>query len=258
LKFIDVQWADEIIDLTQGGDDGDDRRKLTTDSNFTFTIDASIQYSSTERQNVSNWRCEVDEETAMMAGGQFIFEIEGLDQTFFRNPDIVPGDTSIQGGIIVDDKYVVTSAEAIEVSQASEGDGETRRHQRRLARVTGTKSILVVRVRGGNGETSASESDIRRETFASDNVNLRTQYDGCSGGKLQMVPYNGFANGGTGSSSRPFINNGVVTLSVPGIMSGMDMFAAENLVRTEISNRLGSLDQFDHIMMCLPPGTRGP
>ena len=36
------------------------------------------------------------------------------------------------------------------------------------------------------------------------------------------------------------------------------MFAAENLVRNEIVNKLGSLNQFDHIMMCLPPGTNGP
>mmetsp|Transcript_49050 Transcript_49050/g.118816 ORF Transcript_49050/g.118816 Transcript_49050/m.118816 type:complete len:961 (-) Transcript_49050:91-2973(-) len=254
LKYIEAQWPNEIIELSPDAESSDS----ASSNNNTFVIDTSIQFSSSEQLDVKNWRCEVDEDTAMAAGGQFVFEIDGLDQSFFNDPTVVPGDTFLQGGLIVDDKYVV-SAEAVEVSYgAGFSDPETRRHERRLARTTGTKSVLVVRVIGGQSQTSASEGDLREETFGENDVNLRTQYDGCSGGKLQMVPYNGLVNGGSGSSTRPFINNGVVTLNVPGITSGQNMFNAENLVRNEIVDKLGSLDQFDHIMMCLPPGTKGP
>ena len=253
LKYIEAQWPDEIIELPPEGESSDVISSIN--NNDTFIIDTSIQFSSPQL-DAKNWRCEVDEDTAMAAGGQFVFEIDGLPQNFFNS--VVPGDTVIQGGIIVDDKYVV-SAEAVEVSYgAGFSDPETRRHERRLAQTTGTKSVLVVRVNGGQGRTSASESEIRTETFGADDVNLRTQYDGCSGGKLQFVPYNGLVTGGPGSPTRPFINNGVITLNVPGITPGQNMFTAENLVRNEIVNKLGSLNQFDHIMMCLPPGTNGP
>ena len=262
LKYIDAQWPDDLIELTADGFDVRHRDLSPADDNDTIVVDAMAEFSSTEQFLPENWRCEVDAATAV-AAGQFIFEIDGLDQEFYDDPAVHSGDTTIEGGMIIDGRYVVNSKENILVGQTlsdgEEGDDiETRRRQRRLVQTTGDKFVLVVRVVGRDGAAAASEDEIRRETFDTNDINLRTQMDGCSGGKLKMLPYNGFTEGGTESTSRPFISGGVTTLFINGNFRGASMFSAEAAVRNEIARTLGSLEQFDHIMMCLPPGTDGP
>lgn len=254
MTYLEAQYPDEVIQFNSGAEEEDGnggvRRDLNVIENSTgIYIDVMAQFSATEPLWAENWRCQVDDDTAIQTG-QFMFEIDGLNQNFFNGPNITSGDTIIQGGVIMDGKYVVASEDAIQVSTVSIDVDDRRR--RKLARTTGTKSVLMVRIVGRDAQTSASEDEIRRETFDTNDPNLRTQMDGCSGGKLQMVPYNGVTSKGR------FIQGGVVTLSMTSTnFNGVSMSSAEQAVRLEMLNKLGSLEQFDHIMMCIPPGTNG-
>jgi hypothetical protein len=127
--------------------------------------------------------------------------------------------------------------------------GDDPEARRKLAVTTGTKEMLAVRVIASDASTTSSESAISDAWFGTsgDAVNFKSQYEACSYDKLQINPAN--TNG---------VSNGVTTVNILNDVSG----TSDSSIRTAVVNAaiasLGNLSsQFDHVMLCLPPGTSG-
>ena len=129
---------------------------------------------------------------------------------------------------------------------------------RKLAVVTGTKSILVVRIVASGVGPSPSESALSDSVFGNnadgdgaDPVNVKSQYAACSHGKISFVEAND-RNGNNGVN----IRNGVVTISVATSANEQD-YAIRNAVTTTFYNLFGVYPNAvaDHVMYCMPPGS---
>jgi hypothetical protein len=118
--------------------------------------------------------------------------------------------------------------------------------RRKLAVTAGTKEMLAVRVIASDASTTSSESEISDAWFGTsgDAVNFKSQYEACSYNKLQIDPAN-----------TNVVSNGVTTATISNIVSGTD----NGVIRNAVTAALGSsfTSQFDHVMLCLPPGTSG-
>jgi hypothetical protein len=124
--------------------------------------------------------------------------------------------------------------------------GDDPEARRKLAITTGTKEMLAVRVIASDASTTSSESEISDAWFGTsgDAVNFKSQYEACSYDKLQINPAN--TNG---------VSNGVTTVTISNTVIGTD----NGVIRNAVTAALGSsfTSQFDHVMLCLPPGTSG-
>lgn len=125
--------------------------------------------------------------------------------------------------------------------------------RRRL--VTGQKTVLALRVVAPDSSTTSSEATISDEIFGTsgDIINLSTQYDACSYGKLTFEPFTGTTS--TGEQ----ITNGVATVDItPQIVNGVDDAIVRNAVTDAGNIKFGNMqNQFDYVMQCLPSGTSG-
>jgi hypothetical protein len=131
---------------------------------------------------------------------------------------------------------------------------EIRNRQRHLTKATGVRTVLAVRVRASNSETSISEAALASDVYGGDGdlVNLRSQYLACSHGKLDFRK----AADRNGRSTR--IRNGVVTIAV-SIPTGVGDQNMVNAINTELNRQFltHSANLANHVMYCLPPGTTG-
>lgn len=114
----------------------------------------------------------------------------------------------------------------------------------------GIKSLLVLRVHGADSRMSLSQQTLSKRIFGiGDNapaVNVRSQYNACSFGKFRVVPATGAG-----------ITDGVATVSI-GNVKQRDPFNLEHQAVAVAERKLGVADleaKFDHVMICLPPGT---
>ena len=114
---------------------------------------------------------------------------------------------------------------------------------------SGTKQILALRVITPDAETTSSESEISNALFGTmhDSVTLKSQLGRCSYDKLKCNP-----------AETNLVSDGVYTVNIAGTINGARNISIEKAVVAAAMETLGSLTtQFDHVMMCLPPGTRG-
>lgn len=127
----------------------------------------------------------------------------------------------------------------------------------------GNKKVLAIRVKTRSASTTASAAQLSDSVFGTsgDPMNLVSQYDACSYGKLTFSPLTS-------------LNSGDPSLDAPGVYeveldtSSMD----HEYLREAITDKLnadwpgtplpsvswGELDEsvpFDYVMYCLPPGT---
>jgi hypothetical protein len=124
----------------------------------------------------------------------------------------------------------------------------TRRHLGVEERRQGIKSLLILRVTALDSGHSLSQAQLSARIFGiGDNapvVSVRSQYDSCSFGKFKILPATG-----TG------ITGGVHHVEIASAV-GKDPFNLENQVTAIAERTLGHLEsRFDHVMICLPPGT---
>jgi hypothetical protein len=124
-------------------------------------------------------------------------------------------------------------------------DQEDRR--RRL--MTGTKTVLALRVEAPDSTTSSSEVVISDKIFGTggDKINLKSQYAACSHDQLNFI-----AAAGNG------ITNGVSTVSIDQTVTGVDNSVVRNAVTAAGNTKWGNLqNQANYVMQCLPSGTNG-
>ena len=114
-------------------------------------------------------------------------------------------------------------------------------------RSLGIRKLLVIRVQGFDSATSASASQLSDAIFGN-KINLKTQYEQCSGGNIMIYPATG-----------PNIVNGVATVSLSRNVVGRTMQELDPDVQAVSSALLGNLRNgpWDFVMFCLPKGVTG-
>lgn len=128
--------------------------------------------------------------------------------------------------------------------------GELPEQQRRKLAVTGSKTMLAIRVEGPDSSTTANEAFISDSWFGTsgDLVNLKTQYEACSHGKLNIIA----------AQDSIFTADGVHTVSITQTVIGQSDSVVRTAVVDEVLKDFPDLStDFDHVMLCLPGGTSG-
>jgi hypothetical protein len=125
---------------------------------------------------------------------------------------------------------------------------------RRMAASTGVNNVLVVRANAIDDSTSANEAELSDSWFGTGNdlVNLKSQYSDCSFGQLTCNPFDGVTSNGTSVSKGAISVN--IAMDVTAVADGI----VRDAMRSAATNQLGDLpSQFDHVALCIPPGTSG-
>jgi hypothetical protein len=120
-----------------------------------------------------------------------------------------------------------------------------------------SKKVLAIRIKAPDANTTASVDAISDSIFGTsgDSINLKERYDSCSYGQLTIDGYRGTTATNVTIPGADFAV-GVVEVEISLSVIG----AAHAVIRDEAVNAatalLGNLpNQFDHVMLCLPPGT---
>lgn len=182
------------------------------------------------------------------------YGIESGKTTFFAPDAIIRGDR-LELPQSANSNLTSQDSDAFILGTLDSRSGASR--NRKLATATVNKRVLVVRVIAPDSSTSSSTATISDSIFGTsgDTVNLKSQYEACSFGKLVFEPA---PNQTLPNQTLPAIVNGVVEVTIPRNISGASSNAITNAVYKEATTLLGNLRfQFDHVMFCLPPGTSG-
>jgi len=177
----------------------------------------------------------------VMYGTQAMLGIDGVSSQFFDDIGAVSGETTVFSSSATLKKNKVHFDQR---QKPIVGKKRGKKGRRKLA-TTGTHTVLVVRVIASDGPTTSNETVLSDKVFGTygDMLNLKSGYNACSYGQLQMVPV---------TNSK--VTNGVISLTVATKAKGIDTSILESAVMNAISNTLGSSSQFDHVIICLPPG----
>ncbi len=208
------------------------------------------------------WACEFD---GFNQGERFegpgniptTVELEGIEKSFLESHGAKSGRSTLLVskatiGASNGRQVLVTSPAAIVqvLEHPDDADETTTRQRRSLAATSGILKTLVVRVISKNGiEPTASIDQLRSDVFY-DKLCLKSQYEACSYGHLEITPFTGMTK--TGKK----IKGGVVDvrISVNPSDGNRDILEADAKKRaTEIYGDLAS--QFDLVMFTIPPGT---
>jgi hypothetical protein len=168
---------------------------------------------------------------------------------------LVSGETTLtipKGSVVNDDHGEIEMAGTPMLSNARDGS-----NRRQLSKaVEGDVSVLIVRVIASNGSTSSSIQDLTNSILGNDPKNpdpvtLKSQYSGCSHGKLNIVE----ARDRDGETAQ--IRGGGTTISVSVSTDDGDT-KMRNAITQELNSQFG-VDRPDelamHVMYCLPPDT---
>jgi hypothetical protein len=196
--------------------------------------------------------CELLDDDAEKAGGQYFVPIMGIDESQLDN--IKSGETTLvaEGAVFLDGALQIPADGQIEFGTIDENDERRLRQKRRRSlSTTGTKSVLVVRVNAADKSTSARASELSNNIFGTsgDTVTMKSQYNQCSYGKLQFEPF-------VGRTEKGVYVDGVIDVNIGNSVSGSDRTNIESAVVVAAKNLVGNLrEDFDHVMLCLPSGS---
>ena len=215
------------------------------------------------QSSVAHWECELQPTDADQAGVQFV-ALEGISDIPL-DQEAVSGETTLfaEGAVITDGKLVIPKdskktlgkigkrgpAESSKTSKTGAG--------RQLAPANPVShTVLAVRVQANDGVTTANLATLSGDIFgtgkASSTSSLSERFPSCSYGEVRMLPYNGQTPSGV------TIQNGVVQVQINAVVSGISSSTIHNTVVSALRTYLGISDLatvFDHVMLCLPPGT---
>ena len=123
-------------------------------------------------------------------------------------------------------------------------------------RATGTRTVLALYVVAPDvsteGVMSGEPDSLEDDIFGTygDTYNLRSQYDGCSFGQIDMIPAE--LTTSTGVS----VTSGVHQINISANVKTNKEETITNFVLEAAEQELGDLEsQFDHVMVCVPLGT---
>mmetsp|Transcript_32943 Transcript_32943/g.36717 ORF Transcript_32943/g.36717 Transcript_32943/m.36717 type:complete len:675 (+) Transcript_32943:119-2143(+) len=195
-----------------------------------------------------NYKCELQEEDRRNVGKYFV-SINGIESDQFNN--VTSGETTIMvdGAMIMDGTLYIPAGAAVEFGTSQNNNN---RRLQQASRTKGTKKVLVVRANGNGASTTATKETLSDNIFGTngDNATLHSQYLACSHGKLDFQPFRGQTLGGT------YIDNGVLEVDIDIHVPGASRYEVEDALEEAADALVGDFrQQFDHIMLCLPPGT---
>jgi hypothetical protein len=208
-----------------------------------------VDFKGEADQDESSWACEMKGQD-----GAGFLKIKNTPPGWEEKLKNRSGEFTLLADSLLDgDELVLPENANVNAILAPRGAGNNNGNGRRLARVVGDKSVLVVRVIAQDFSTSSSVSDLSDNVFGTngDPVNLKSQYEDCSYNKLRFNP-----------TQDPRTTNGVYEVTISSFISRGNRRASKENVMDAVSSRLtaelGDLpSQFDHVMYCLPPQTSG-
>lgn len=211
------------------------------------------------------WECELQSTDASVAGTRFV-SLVGLDDLDL-DAEAVSGRTTllVEGATIAGGRLDAPAGARktfgkIEKRGPSEANKQRKDQQgRKLAPLAvDQRTVLAVRVKAPDSTTTASLDTLRGDIFGIGKdetaVNLSERFESCSYGQMLMNPFS------NQSPSGIVVQNGVVEVQITTQVTGQSSDTIQNAVTTALSKLLGIADlstQFDHVMLCLPPGTTG-
>jgi hypothetical protein len=202
------------------------------------------------------------EEFVCQTGDGSVRSTKGVEQLLARlgANDIPSGETQLKKGKLVGNQVVATNDSTIE---QEEGEGEVVDAQglncrngkncigrgRKLTSTSVERSVLVLRVTAPDSEVTVSSDTIADSVFGSlvggsDEINLASQYDKCSNGKLLFAPV-------TGSN----IVSGVAEVSIDVDATEASKYDLMNAAWAEADSLGLPIHTTDNIIICLPPGS---
>lgn len=217
------------------------------------------------RRRLQTEPCVVLYKTISMEDGSEIEEVDCYDATSdyyshigdknveasilekLKNGNLISGESTLmqEGAYFDEDEAALIVDEYADLEFGRRKNSQSRR---KLA-VTGTKSMLALRVVAPDSATSATESQISNAWYGTngDPLNLKSQYEACSYGKVTMNPAN-----------TNQVSNGVYTVNIAQTATGVDNSLIRSAAVNEGNAQLGNMQsQFDFVMVCVPPGTNG-
>jgi len=212
-----------------------------------------LMYNSSEKHGARRLntkekivKCELQKEDRTAVGKYFV-TVNGIETDELEN--IVSGDTTL-----IADEAMIMDGEMWLPTGASVEFGSNGQNNRRLQalRTEGIKKVLVVRANAQGSATTATKDHLSDKIFGTsgDTNTLKSQYLACSHGKLDFQPFEGMTAGGT------YVDGGVIDVSINTYVPGTDRYDVENALEEAADSLVGSLhEQFDHVMLCLPPGS---
>jgi hypothetical protein len=215
--------------------------------------------------HLEKWQCELQGTDAVNAGRTFV-DLEGLEEEELKY--IKSGENTLYSefAVIANGKVKIPKGAAKSIGQAAARSPATKgkaknnkgasKNKRNLTpNVDAPRKVLAVRIIAKDSATSSSVVTMGNEIFGSsgkDVVNLRERFQTCSYGAMLMEPFEGTTT--TGQT----IAGGVIDIGVDTYVIGASNRNVENAAVTALTALLGDLpSQFDHVMLCLPPGTAG-
>jgi hypothetical protein len=212
------------------------------------------------------WLCELQGDDTESARTAFV-ELDGIKDS--ELVEVASGVTTlrVEGGEIVNGSLKVPIGAKIEYGKrAASGLGEKngkskgkkgddKKDSRALTNifVDNIRKVLAVRVTANDSSPGSTLDEIGDKIFGTngDAVNLVERYDSCSFGQLVMQPYEGVTEEGES------ISNGVIEVAIDMNVKGINSIEVYYEAARAATDRLGYLSsQFDHVMFCLPPGTK--
>jgi len=175
-----------------------------------------------------------------------IFEFQDLSPDFSvsKTPFV-----TVMGGILNRDTAKIMQPPGSFISSSKHLGSDDRRTLR--PPTVGERTVLVVRVIALDTSTTVDEDTLSDRVFGTfgDRHNLKSQYEACSHNQLSFVPFSGATLGGSN------VSNGVAEVEISENLRGMYNVVASNKATEALKAKYGSIDQFDHVMYCLPYGT---
>lgn len=145
--------------------------------------------------------------------------------------------------------------QAIEKGSGQDKDkSDNGKGHRGLYNLQGVSKVLAVRIIALDASTTHSANDCRAHTFGGyddegvlDNMNMKSQIDACSYGKLKFVEPED-------NPAYPDIVGGVVTITLNQTVTDVSHGTVLGWARETTPLYAGPLDQYDHVMYFMPPG----
>lgn len=226
-----------------------------------------------DRTSQEYWQCELQRSDVEQTGALFV-NLDGLGDL---NLDVaaISGRTTllVEGAFIVDGVLTAPAGSKRQFGQIDKrGPAEARKRGAGNQRSSGggigvrnlapiqpdVRTVLAVRIKAPDNTTTASMDTLRGDIFGIGRtdtaVNLKERFNSCSYGQTLMNPFVGQTN------SSYMVDNGVVEVEISTLVTGQADSIVKNAATAALSTLLGIADlstTFDHVMLCLPPGTTG-
>jgi hypothetical protein len=216
-----------------------------------------VQTQLADGAESNKWQCELGDMDAWSAGKRLV-DVEGLVEADFAT--VRSGDSTIyaEGATITNGVMTIPSGlrktfgrstrrgPAAAQEYANMEGLSPRQRRRDLSPIIEERSVLVVRVNAKDALNKLVASSLSNMIFGTSSNSLKERYASCSYDEVTFKP-------ATGQD----VTDGVTTISVSASATNADSSVVREAALNALTAKYGSLpSRFDHVMLCLPPGTR--